>query len=124
VCAFSWFQGNVWAPVFLLLDLGIVALALRHVYRRSQQWDELEIDGSELKVRCCRAGNASKQAFLLGWVKLECTQAVRGGCKLCLQSHGKSVEIGSFLNSLQRERLRLRLMEFLDLAKSRALSTL
>ena len=123
ICALSVLQGNIWAPIFLALNGVLVAFAMRAVMRRCQAADCVLVRGRELLARQNRQGRQHEVVFPLAWVRLM-VEHPRAECRILLIAHGESMEIGSFLNREQRERLVEQLKTFLDLAKARAVSTL
>lgn len=123
ICALSVLQGNIWAPIFLLLNGVMVAFAMRAVMRRCQAADSVTVRGRDLIARQNRLGRQHEVVFPLAWVRLM-VEHPRAESRVHLRVHSESMEIGSFLNREQRERMAEQLKTFLDLAKARAVSTL
>lgn len=123
ICAFSVAQGNIGAPLFLLLNGALVMLALRSVQRRCQAHDQVLVQGADLIGRQIRFTQQAEVVFPLAWVQLM-VEHPGAECRTYLRARGEWMEIGSFLNREQRERLAEQLKTFLDLAKARAVSTL
>ena len=123
ICALSVAQGNLWAPLFLLGNSALVVFALRSVMRRCQAADSISVHGQTLIGRQNRQAHQRQMVFPLAWVQLM-VEHPRAECRVHLRAHGESMEMGSFLNREQRERLAEQLRTFLDLAKARAVSTL
>ncbi len=121
VAAFSFAQGNVLAPLFTLVDLSVVCLAMFAVARANTACDEVCLDAAanQLVVRCTRQGRSKESVFNLGWVHMQ-LEAAGAGSHVFLGASGKRVEIGSFLNTEQRAGLKNQLQDFLELAKTRA----
>lgn len=104
VCGFSFWQGNVLAPLFGVADVVLVAWVLRLVWRRADAVDRVSFDGSEVVVERCRGARMQRMGFHPYWVRLTQVAAERSGDapRLWIGSHGQQVELGSFLNSAQR----------------------
>ena len=123
VAGFSYMQGNVWVPMFVLLDLAIVCAAIFAVARASRASDTIIVnsDDKRLLVRTCRRQLTSQRTFNLLWARLETTGPTHAP-RIYLTASGSWVEIGSFLNHEQRVSLANQLKGFLELAKARALN--
>ncbi len=123
VAGFSYSQGNVLVPVFVVIDLAIVCFAILAVARASTASDVLTVDSSNklLSVRSSRNRATSQCTFILAWVQLR-TVGPTTAPRIYLIASGNSVEIGSFLNHEQRVSLASQLIRFLELAKARALN--
>lgn len=123
VAGFSYSQGNVWVPVFVVIDLSIVCFAVLAVARACTASDALIIDSSNklLSVRSNRNRACSQCTFILAWVQLR-TVGPNTAPRIYLIASGNSVEVGSFLNHEQRVSLASQLIRFLELAKARALN--
>ncbi len=111
-------RGNVFAPAFAVLELGIVAYCLARVRRASAYGEIIMLTPTALEVT--RMGPApSTQRFHPYWVQMHLQPGRWHGwpSRLLLRSHGREVEIGAFLNEAEREEMALRLAELLAAAK-------
>jgi len=112
-------RGNVFAPAFAVLELGIVAFCLARVWRASGAGEVITLAGSRLEV--ARMGSAAPPAqFHPYWTQLILQPGRYYGwpSRLLLRSHGREVEIGAFLNEAERQELRSRLASLLTQAKT------
>ena len=99
-------QGNVYAPLFALVESLAVAVALALAWRGGNRSERIRLDADVLEVetrpgrRCIR--------FQSGWVRVWLKQ---GGERqhLLLASHGRQLEIGAFLADPEREALQEKL---------------
>jgi uncharacterized membrane protein len=121
VAAFSFAQGNVLAPLFTLIDLSVVCLAMFAVASANTANDVVRLDtaANQLIVRSNRHNYSVESVFNLGWVSMQ-IEGVGAASHIFLGASGKRVEIGSFLNTEQRASLKTQLNAFLELAKTRA----
>lgn len=104
VASFSFWQGNVFAPVFAVLDLLLVGSCLWWVWRRGDDFDRVSIDRTALTVERYRRGRTWQARYATPWARLWAQpQAQR--VALLVGSHGKATEIGDFLADDERERL-------------------
>ena len=112
-------RGNVFAPVFAALALGLVAWCLARVWKASGAGQVITLTPTQLHV----APTSGTQAvhFHPYWVKVRIEPGPWRGwpSRLLIGSHGREVEIGAFLNEDERQALAQRLMELLRTAHDR-----
>jgi uncharacterized membrane protein len=147
ISAFSVLQGNVMAPIFLLVNLAIVSIALTLAAKATETSDSLCLESDfsrparesthteaaflsgsvvqnvRLQLVRTRAGRVAAPQLLSGWVRCE-MQNTDGDIHVCLRTSATIVEIGSFLNTEQRKRMGAQVKTFIDLANARVISTL
>lgn len=104
VCGFSFWQGNVLAPLFGIADVVLVAWVLNRVWRSGDAADRVRFDGTRVVVERRRASRLQRLEFHPYWVRLDQVAAERSGDapRLWIGSHGRQVELGSFLNEARR----------------------
>lgn len=117
VAAVSFFQGNVFAPVFALLDAVFIAIVLRWVWRQGERFEEIALDERSLEVRRSAQPEPAFRAHPF-WVRLEVAGG-KGRERVLLGSHGRQVEVGSFLSFEERRDLATRLKGLLASASGR-----
>lgn len=93
-------QGNVFAPVFALLEAVAVGGALTWAWRKGNHGERITVGADALEVmawpeRRCRARYQSY------WVRVRLRQDA-GRQRLLLQSHGRETEVGAFLADEER----------------------
>ena len=112
-------RGNVFAPFFALVELGVVAYALSRVWRKSAAGEVITFSASAVEV-ARMDGSAAPQRFHPFWARLELLPGRRFGwpSRLVLRSHGRETEIGRFLNEAERGALARQLTELLAQARS------
>jgi len=111
-------RGNVFAPAFAVLELGVVAYCLVRVWRAGAAGEIITLYGSRLEV--ARMGSqAPPLQFNPYWTQLVLQPGrwVGWPSRLLLRSHGREVEIGAFLNEAERKDLKLRLENLLAQTK-------
>ena len=95
-------QGNVFAPLFALIESCAMALALRQAWRAGERSERITLDASSLEVRSLPGWRrASFQSY---WVRVR-LEPGNGHDRLLLGSHGRELEIGSFLAEEERAAL-------------------
>lgn len=108
VAGFSFAVGNAFAPWFAVLDLAIVAVALRWVWRSGDRYERIVVDGRRFEIRRSPDDARVFEAHPY-WVRL----SVRGNAetpeRVLVGSAGREVEVGSFLPPVERSELARRL---------------
>jgi len=116
-------RGNVFAPVFAALELGLVAWCLARVWKASGAGQIITLTPTQLEI--VPMAGAPAAYFHPYWVKVRSEPGSWRGwsSRLLVGSHGREVEIGAFLNEDERQALAQRLMELLRTANARGGST-
>jgi uncharacterized membrane protein len=92
-------QGNVFAPLFALIESCAMALALRQAWRAGDRSERIVLDGSSLEVRTLPGRRRTR--FQSYWVRAWLAPG-NGHERLLLGSHGRELEIGAFLAEEER----------------------
>ncbi|MEO6799381.1 MAG: DUF2244 domain-containing protein [Rhodanobacter sp.] len=104
-------QGNVFAPLFALVESAAMALALSVAWRAGDRCERITLDKSSLEVRSLPGSRSVR--FQSYWVRV---RMETGNGRLLLSSHGRDVEIGAFLAESERvvltEKLKVLLADF------------
>ncbi|TBR37293.1 DUF2244 domain-containing protein [Dyella terrae] len=103
-------QGNVFAPLFALVESSAVAFALGVAWRAGDRSERITLDTSSLEVQSLPARRSAR--FQPYWVRVQLKEGT-GRRRLLLSSHGRELEIGAFLNEGERAELSKRLMVLL-----------
>jgi uncharacterized membrane protein len=103
-------QGNVFAPLFALVESSAVAFALGVAWRAGDRGERITLDESSLEVQFLPGRRSVR--FQPYWVKVK-LQAGRDRGRLLLMSHGRELEIGAFLGEEERTELSRKLMVLL-----------
>jgi len=119
VSGLSFAFGNAYAPWFAVLDLAIVAVALRWVWRSGDRYERILVGDRHLEVRRSPDDVAVFQAHPY-WVRLVVAGEADAPDRVLLGSRGQEVEIGSFLPPAERSELAARLRIVLAAASGRA----
>ena len=115
---FAWSQGNAFAPAFALLDIALVAVAFRLVWRAGERVEEIAVGEHGVWVRRSPFPAPLFQAHPY-WVRLRVAGG-EGSTRVVLASQGREVEVGSFLGDGERRELARRLQDLLARASGRA----
>jgi uncharacterized membrane protein len=112
VALFTYSQGNVFAPVFALLDTLLVVVCFRWLWLLGDRYELIALDAKHLQVK--RSAQPQQWAFDAHpyWVKMQLEKAAQG-LRVILVSQGKEIEVGSFLAPEERSELADRLKTLL-----------
>ncbi len=97
-------QGNVFAPLFALVESAALAIALSVAWRAGDRCERISLDESSLEVQSLPGRRSTR--FQSYWVRV---RLERGNGRLWLSSHGRDLEIGAFLAEPERVELAKRL---------------
>jgi uncharacterized membrane protein len=91
--------GNVYAPLFALVESAAVAYAMSLAWQAGDRSERITVDARSLEVeRLPGHGHAHFQSY---WVRVVMRQ-VGNRQRLVLTSHGSEVEVGAFLGEEER----------------------
>ncbi|WP_114241641.1 DUF2244 domain-containing protein [Dyella sp. C9] len=103
-------QGNVFAPLFALVESAAVAFALGVAWRAGDRSERITLDESSLEVQSLPGRRSAR--FQTYWVRVRLVSG-EGRNRLLLTSHGRELEIGAFLGEEERAELSRKLMVLL-----------
>ncbi|WEN16782.1 DUF2244 domain-containing protein [Rhodanobacter sp. AS-Z3] len=103
-------QGNVFAPLFALVESAAVALALSVAWRAGDRSERITLDETSLEVHSLPGRR--RTCFQSCWVRV-LLEPGHGRQRLLLASHGRKLEIGAFLAEQERVALSKKLMVLL-----------
>jgi len=103
-------QGNVFAPLFALLEASAVAIALGVAWRAGDRSERITLDATSLEVQSLPGRRST--CFQSYWVRV-LLKPGDGHNRLLLSSHGRELEIGAFLADEERVELSRKLMVLL-----------
>ena len=110
--------GNVFAPLFALVESVAVACALSVAWRAGDRGERITLDETSLEVQLLPSRRCVR--FPSHWVRVLLDMG-DGRQRLLLTSHGRDLEIGVFLGDQERVELSKKLKVLLvDLTDSRA----
>lgn len=87
---------------FAGLEMLVLYLAFRYVDRHAADYERVAIDGDRVEVERHEAGRTRRFEFNRCWARVVATG---DGARLALRSHGRELEIGHYMNDVQRRDL-------------------
>lgn len=103
-------QGNVFAPLFALVESVAMALALRTAWRAGDRSERIILGTASVEVRVMPGRR--RVCFQPYWVRVRLAPG-QGHDRLLLRSHGREIEIGAFLGDGERAELSRKLVALL-----------
>lgn len=114
VTGYSWLQGNVFAPLFAMLEIVLLAVVFWKVWRRAERAEVISINPQRVSVsRVPELVEAMSEPPQ--WVRLEAQDG-----QLYLASRGERVGVGRFLGEAERKQLAKDLEHGLRTARAQA----
>jgi uncharacterized membrane protein len=106
--------GNVFAPVFALVELVLVGYCLSRVWRSSAAGQVVVVSPARLEITSMDGGE-SPVRFHPYWARIVLVPGAwrSAPTRLLVRSHGREAEIGAFLNDEERSDLARRLTKLL-----------
>lgn len=95
-------QGDVFAPLFALIEASAVAIALSVAWRAGDRSERITLDTTSLEVQTLPGRRCTR--FQPYWVRV-LLESGEGRYRLLLSSHGRKLEIGVFLTDEERAEL-------------------
>ncbi len=93
-------QGNVFAPLFAALEAGAMAVALAVAWRAGDCSERITLGAAALEVSWLPGHR--QVSFQPYWVRARLEDGENGHRRLLLASHGRELEIGTFLAEPER----------------------
>ncbi|WP_428992147.1 DUF2244 domain-containing protein [Luteibacter yeojuensis] len=104
-------QGNVFAPVFALLEAFAMGFALGAAWRAGDRGERIAIGPDTLEVR--QLPGRRVRRFQTYWLRIGLAPGA-GRQRLLITSHGNELEIGAFLGEEERAEVSRKLMVLLS----------
>ncbi|MGF6495360.1 putative membrane protein [Luteibacter sp. 621] len=109
--AFGAWQGNVFAPLFALIEAFVVGFALGAAWRAGDRGERIAIGPDTLEIR--QLPGRRVRHFQTYWVRIGLAPG-EGRQRLLIRSHGNELEIGAFLGEEERVEVSRKLMVLLS----------
>jgi len=92
---------------FALLEMLLLGSCILYLLRRNERMEAIDVDAHQLILTQKEHGQVRHQRFQRYWVQVvrEKGRHAWYPSRLLLRSHGKSVEIASFLDETERKQL-------------------
>jgi uncharacterized membrane protein len=92
---------------FAILEMSLLGGCILYILRRNERMEAIDVDEHQLTLIQKEYGKERRQQFQRYWVQIIREKGSHAWypSRLLLRSHGKSVEIASFLDEEERQQL-------------------
>lgn len=101
----AWCDGNLFAPVFALLELPLLMAAFAHVWRASERREQITVRDGQLRVEQIPACGRTATEFPVAWTRVRAARRNDGHVHVLLAASGREQEVGSCLGDDERLQL-------------------
>lgn len=101
----AWVEGNVFAPVFALLELPLLVVAFAHVQRASERRERITVQANTLRIEQLPARGRAASEFPLAWTRVRIARRNDGHVHVVLAAYGREQEVGLCLGDDERMQL-------------------
>lgn len=98
-------DGNVFAPVFALLELPLLAAAFAQVRRANERRERITLCGGQLRIEQIPAGGRAATEFPVAWTRVRIARRNDGHVHVLLAASGREQEVGICLGDEERLQL-------------------
>jgi uncharacterized membrane protein len=101
--------------LFAILEMSLLGGCILYILRRNERMEAIDVNAHQLVLTQTEHGRERRQQFQRYWVQVIREQGKHAWypSRLLLRSHGKSVEIASFLDEEERSQLEQNLRMYL-----------
>ncbi len=104
--------GVWWVPLFSVLEMSAVALAMLYYARHAADYEHIALADGCLMVEQMRAGRLRQTRLDPHWTRIG-LPPVRGGGLIRLEAKGVAVDVGRFATAAQRRQVAQELRQYL-----------
>jgi uncharacterized membrane protein len=97
--------GNVFAPLFALVEVPVLAVALWLVWRRGERRERITLDTDQLRVEWVPSNARAASTFPVAWTRVRMVDRGDGHRHVVLASRGHEQEVGECLGDDERMQL-------------------
>lgn len=97
--------GDVFAPLFTLLELPVLVLAFWAVWRSGERRERITLDADQLRIEQLPAAGRVASTFPVAWTRVQVRDHRDGHRHVLLSAQGREQEIGMCLGDDERMQL-------------------
>ena len=97
--------GNVFAPLFALVEVPVLTAALWLVWRRGERRERITLDTDHLRIERLPPTERVASTFPVAWTKVRVVKRADGHRHVVLASQGREQEVGECLGDDERMQL-------------------
>ncbi len=97
--------GDVFAPLFALLEVPVLAIALWLVWRSGDRRERITLDTDHVRIEQVPARGRASSTFPAAWTRVQVQERRDGHRHVVLAAHGQQQEVGACLGDDERMQL-------------------
>ncbi len=105
VAAFAAWSGNVFAPLFTLLEIPVLVIAFWAVWRSGERRERITLDTDQVRIEQLPAGGRAATTFPVAWTRVQLQERGDGHRHVVLKAQGREQEVGTCLGDDERMQL-------------------
>lgn len=105
VAALAAWGGDVFAPVFTLIEIPVVVVAFWLVWRGGGRKERITLGAEQIRIEQLPARGRAASTFPAAWVKVRVLERGDGHRHVVLAAHGREQEVGACLGDDERMQL-------------------
>lgn len=98
-------NGNIFAPVFTLMELLVMVVAFRQVQRGGEREERITLEANRLRIEQIPAHGRVASEFPVAWTRVRVTRRNDGHQHVVLAAYGYEQEVGTCLGDDERIQL-------------------
>lgn len=105
VAALAAWGGDVFAPMFTLIEIPVVAVAFWLVWRSGDRKECITLDTDQVRIEQLPPEGCAASTFPVAWVRVRVLERSDGHRHVVLAAHGREQEVGRCLGDDERMQL-------------------
>lgn len=105
VAGLAAWSGDVFAPLFALIEIPVLALAFWAVWRGGDRRERITLCTDQVRVEQVPARGRVASTFPAAWTRVRVTERADGHRHVVLAAHGREQEVGTCLGDDERMQL-------------------
>jgi uncharacterized membrane protein len=97
--------GDVFAPLFTLIEIPVVAIAFWLVWRSGDRGERITLDTDQIRIEQLPPRGRAASTFPAAWVRVSVLERSDGHQHVVLMAHGRAQEVGRCLGDDERMQL-------------------
>lgn len=97
--------GDVFAPMFTLIEIPVVAIAFRLVWRSGDRRERITLDTDHVRIEQLPARGRDASTFPAAWTRVQVLERGDGHRHVVLTAYGRAQEVGACLGDDERMQL-------------------
>ncbi|MGH8111707.1 MAG: DUF2244 domain-containing protein [Rhodanobacteraceae bacterium] len=105
VAGLAAFAGDILAPLFALIEVPVLAVALWLVWRSGDRKERITLDIDHLQIDQVPSRGCAASTFPIAWTRVRVQDRADGHRHVVLSAHGREQEVGRCLGDAERMEL-------------------